>query len=176
MRPFRASVLLVLAACGGQPAPPAVPASAGAKAPIVVVPLKVSYPGKAGRLEVTSDGRLLVDGRARARFEGSDVLDTEGRRLVHVATDGAVEVTPPEGGPPSDVVPGRARFDAHDELVADGGGRVRVGDDGTVSYAAAGGSMEKVPLVIEGFTPAARREVALIVVLLTLPARLPAPP
>jgi hypothetical protein len=33
-----------------------------------------------------------------------------------------------------------------------------------------------MPLVIEGFTPAGRREIALIVVLLTLPPNIEAPP
>jgi hypothetical protein len=199
MRASRALPLLALAACGGgQPAPAVVsltppPTAEAAAAPrppeasaptapvgggIAIVPLRITSPGKAGALEVTSDGKILVDGRVRARFAGSDVLDDEGKTLVHVGSDGAITVTPPEGAPPSDVVPRSARFGARDEIVVDGGGWVRVGDGGAVTYSVGNSGPRTAPLSVQGFTPAAKRELALLFVLLTLPAKTPsaAPP
>lgn len=193
MRALRALLLLALAACGGgEPAPAVVslappvaetagaertPATSAPSAPVgggmAIVPLRITSPGKAGTIEVTSDGKILIDGRIRARFAGSDVLDDEGKTLVHVEPDGAITVTPPEGAPPSDVVPRSARFGVRDDIVVDGGGWVRVSDGGAVTYSVGNSGPRTAPLSVQGFTAAAKRELALLFVLLTLPAKMP---
>lgn len=170
-------MLASLAACGPSRPPEheARDEQARTGGALPVFPLRITMPGEEGVLEVTGDGAILADGDVKARFRGDEVVDAKGHLIVHVASDGTIEVKPPPGAAASHVVEKGARFDEHDDVIIDDGGGVTIGDDATVTYHIAHGEPKKAPLKIEGWKREAKREVAVLFILLTLPSNAPPP-
>jgi hypothetical protein len=128
-----------------------------AEAPVTVVPmklvLKITDPPKV-LAELHADG-AVVDARGTklGSIQGARALDATGKPIAVVRADGSLRLAENEDE--------KVMFNDDGDLVDDKG-VVHFSKDGTMVMTEAGGSPARLPIRFDGFSPAANRAAALM--------------